>query len=79
MIFVTVIEPRGREIYVNGAYKRPQGPTPTVLVLEPGMHIIQTLNDDNLVDFEGTVPDTPDLGSATVDLTAVIPPKPKDT
>ena len=79
MIFVTVIEPRGRKIYVNGTYKRSQGPTPTVLVLEPGAHVIQTLNDDDLVDFEGDVPDTPDFGDATIDLVAVNPPKPKDT
>lgn len=82
MIFVTVIEPRGREIYVNGVYSQPLGPTPTVVVLEPGAHVVQTLTSGpgkRLVDFEGDVPDTPDLGGATIDLMPVDPPKPQDS
>jgi hypothetical protein len=73
MIFVTVIEPRGREIYVNGVYSRALGPTPTLVMLEPGAHVIQTLmpGPGKRVDFEGDVPDTEDFGSVTIDLTPV--------
>ena len=80
MIFITVIEPRGREIYVNGVYSRPLGPAPTVVVLEPGSHIFQTLTPrpDRLVDFEGEVVDVPELGSEQIDLTPVDPPHPRD-
>jgi hypothetical protein len=77
MIFVTVIEPRGREIYVNGVYSQPVGTTPTLVVLEAGSHIIQTLTG-RLVDFEGEVFNVPDFGSEQIDLAPVVPPRPRD-
>lgn len=81
MIFVTIIEPRGREIYVNGVYDDPRGPTPTLITLNPGSHIFQTLTSGRgrrLVDFEGDVDNVPDWESRTIDLFPVDPPKPKD-
>jgi hypothetical protein len=77
MIFVTVIEPRNREIYVNGVYDDPLGPTPTLITLNAGSHIIETLTSGQLVDFAGAVYDVPELGSETIDLTPVVPPKPR--
>jgi len=80
MIFVTVIEPRQRQIFVNGVYSRPLGPAPTVITLEAGSHIFQTLTPgpgQRLVDFEGEVVDVPDFGNATIDLSPVIPPRSK--
>ena len=71
MIFVTVIEPRNREIYVNGVYDDPLGPSPTVIVLNAGSHIFETLTSGpgpRLVDFAGSVDNVPDLGSETVNL-----------
>jgi hypothetical protein len=83
MIFITVIEPRNREIYINGVYSRPlDRPTPTVVVLEAGSHIFQTLTPgpgERFIDFEGEVVDVPDFGSATIDLSSVVPPRPKGT
>jgi hypothetical protein len=82
MIFVTVIEPRQRQLFVNGIYSRPLGPAPTVITLEPGTHVIQTLTSGpgpRLVDFEGEVVDVPDFGDATIDLSPVVPPRPKDS
>ena len=79
MIFVTVIEPRNREIYINGVYSEPLGPTPTLVVLEAGSHVVQTLMPGRrLVDFEGDVIDIEDFGSATIDLSPVDPPRPRD-
>jgi hypothetical protein len=75
MIFVTVIEPRNREIYVNGIYDDPLGPTPTLITLNAGSHIIETLTSGRLVDFTGAVYNVPELGSETIDLTPVVPPK----
>ena len=78
MIFVTVIEPRNRKIYVNGVYDDPLGPTPTLVTLNAGSHIFETLTSGSrLVDFTGNVYNVPELGSETIDLQPVVPPKPK--
>ena len=78
MIFVTVIEPRNRNIYVNGVYDDPLGPTPTLVTLNAGSHIFETLTSGSqLVDFTGNVYNVPELGSETIDLQPVVPPKPK--
>jgi hypothetical protein len=82
MIFVTVIEPRNREIYANGVYDDPLGPTPTLITLNAGSHIFETLTSGpgpRLVDYTGNVDNVPELGSATIDLQPVVPPKPKGT
>ena len=80
MIFVTVIEPRNREIYVNGVYDDPLGPTPTLVTLNAGSHIFETLTSGSkLVDFTGNVYNVPELGSETIDLQPIVPPKPKGT
>jgi hypothetical protein len=82
MIFVTIIEPRNREIYVNGDYDDPRGPSPTLITLNAGSHIFQTLTPGpgrRLVDFEGSVDDLDDWESKTINLSPVDPPKPKDT
>jgi hypothetical protein len=80
MIFITIIEPRNREIYVNGVYDEPRGPSPTLITLNAGSHIFQTLAPGSgLVDFEGSVDDVTDFGSETIDLSPVKPPKPRDT
>ncbi|CAN5920402.1 hypothetical protein BH11PSE3_BH11PSE3_45480 [soil metagenome] len=82
MIFVTVIEPRNREIYVNGVYSHPLGPTPTLVMLEAGAHIVQMLTPGpgkRLVDFEGEVSDTSDYGNVTIDLAPVEPPRSRDS
>jgi hypothetical protein len=79
MIFVTVIEPRNREIYVNGV-DDPLGPTPTLVTLNAGSHIFETLTSGpgpQLVDYTGNVYNVPELGSETIDLQPVVPPKPK--
>ena len=77
MIFVTVIEPRNREIYVNGVYDDPLGPSPTVIVLNAGSHIFETLTSGpgpRLVEFPpGSVDNVPDLGSETVNLSVSRP------
>jgi hypothetical protein len=78
MIFVTVIEPRNRKIYVNGVYDDPLGPTPTLVTLNAGSHIFETLTSGSkFVDFTGNVYNVPELGSETIDLQPVVPPKPK--
>jgi hypothetical protein len=79
MIFVTVIEPRNRQIYVNGVYDDPLGPTPTLVTLNAGSHIIETLTPGPgpLVDYTGAVFNVPELGSETINLSPVVPPKPK--
>jgi hypothetical protein len=80
MIFITVIEPRNREIYVNGVYNNPLGPTPTLITLNAGSHIFETLTSESgprLVDFAGSVDNVPELGSETINLSPVVPPKPK--
>jgi hypothetical protein len=80
MIFITVIEPRNREIYINGVYDDPLGPTPTLITLNAGSHTFETLTSGpgpGLVDYTGSVDNVPELGSATIDLQPVVPPKPK--
>jgi hypothetical protein len=80
MIFVTIIEPRNRKIYVNGVYDDPLGPTPTLVTLNAGSHIFETLTSGSgtqLVDYTGNVYNVPELGSETIDLQPVVPPKPK--
>jgi hypothetical protein len=81
MIFVTVIEPRNREVYVNGVYDDPLGPTPALITLNAGSHIFETLTTSatgsRLVDFAGAVDNVPDLGSVTIDLSPVVPPVPR--
>ena len=81
MIFITIIEPRNREIYVNGVYDDPLGPTPTLITLNAGSHIFETLTPGlgRLVDYTGSVDNVPELGSETIDLQPVVPPKPKGT
>jgi len=81
MIFITIIEPRNREIYVNGVYDDPLGPTPTLITLNAGSHIFETLTPGpgRLVDNTGSVDNVPELGSETIDLQPVVPPKPKGT
>ena len=80
MIFITVINPRGREFYVNGVYDNPRGPTPSLVTLNDGAHVIETLTSDGkLVDFEGFVDNVSEMGSVTIDLTPVVPPKRKGT
>src|SRR5260370_38984282 len=80
MIFVTVIEPRNREIYVNGVYDDPLGPTPTLVTLNAGSHIFETLTSESgpkLVDFTGSVINVPGLGSETIHLQPPAPPQPR--
>jgi hypothetical protein len=80
MIFVTVINPRGREFYVNGVYDNPRGPTPSLVTLNAGAHVIETLTPDGKrVDFEGFIDNVSDMGSVTIDLSPVVPPKRKGT
>ncbi len=80
MIFITIIEPRNREIYVNGVYDEPRGPSPTVITLNPGSHIFQTLTPGSeLVDYEGSVDGVADWESETISLLPVVPPKPQDS
>jgi hypothetical protein len=81
MIFITIIEPRNREIFVNGVYDDPLGPTPTLITLNAGSHIFETLTSGpgRLVDYTGSVDNVPELGSETIDLQPVVPPKPKGT
>lgn len=80
MIFVTVIEPRGRLIYVDGDYGFPYGPAPTLVTLEAGTHCFQTTTRSGgkgLVDHEHEVVDVPDFDGVTIDLDPVVPAKPK--
>ncbi|WP_395708892.1 hypothetical protein [Reyranella sp.] len=80
MIFVTVIEPRGRLIYVDSDYGEAYGPTPTLVTLDAGTHCIQTTTGSSgkgLVDFENEIFDVPDFDSATINLVPVVPAKPK--
>jgi hypothetical protein len=80
MIFITIIGPRNREIYVNGIYDEPRGPSPTLITLNAGSHIFQTLTPGaGLVDFEGSVDNVEDWQSQTIDLSPVDPPKPQDS
>ena len=78
MIFVTVIEPRNRKIYVNGVYDDPLGPTPTLVTLNAGSHIFETLTSGSTarrlyrqrLQRAGT-------GQRDDRFTPVVPPKPK--
>jgi hypothetical protein len=80
MIFITIIEPRNREIYVNGVYDEPRGPSPTVITLNAGSHVFQTLTPgSSLVDFEGSVDNVDDWQGETINLAPVVPPKPQDS
>jgi hypothetical protein len=79
MIFITVSAPIGRDIYVNGEYAASAGPAPVPLVLNPGSHVFETLATQAgsaVVDYANSVTDVPDLGSFSIALVAVHPPRP---
>ena len=66
--------------YNHGVYDNPLGPTPTLVTLNAGSHIVETLTSGpgpKLVDFAGAVYNVPELGSETINLSPVVPPKPK--
>jgi hypothetical protein len=79
MIFVTVVGPRNREVYINGVYDQPLGPTPTLITLNAGSHIFETLKTSRtgsrLIDYTGAVHNVPELGTITIDLSPVVPPR----
>jgi hypothetical protein len=43
MIFVTVMEPQGREIYINGVYDESIGQAALTTMLEPGAHLFEAV------------------------------------
>jgi len=51
-----------------------------LITLNAGSHIFETLTSGpgpRLVDYTGGVDNVPELGSETIDLQPVVPPKPK--
>lgn len=76
MIFVTVSDPAGREIYVNEVYDQSRGQAPVTIMLDPGSHVFETVisvGADRFVDFDGSVTDVPDLGKVDISLQPVEP------
>jgi hypothetical protein len=76
MIFVTVSEPEGREIYANGVYDQSRGQAAVTLLLDPGSHVFEaviSVGADRFVDFDGEVTDVDDLEKMVVALQPVVP------
>ena len=76
MIIVTVSDPLGREIYVNGVYDESRGSSPKPIMLNPGSHIFETVlsvGADRFVDFEGSVTNVDDMEKVTITLQPVVP------
>ena len=76
MIFVTVMEPQGREIYINGVYDESVGQAALTIMLEEGAHVFEaviSVGADRFVDFAESVNHMPDGQKATIDLQPVIP------
>jgi hypothetical protein len=62
MIFVTVNEPAGRPLYVDGNYDNDEGLIPVTVMLPAGPHLFETLNaatgkPDHRGRTDNTVPD----------------------
>ena len=76
MIFVTVLEPVGREVYANGVYDQSRGQIPVTLFLSPGTHTFEaviSVGPDRFVDFDGQVTDVGDLEKVAIALQPVVP------
>jgi hypothetical protein len=87
MIYVKIIEPRGRKVFINGVYDEKAGTIPCTLALSPGQHIFETLITRGrkiLVDHRACVSETGDNGciqvsdgeTVTIELEPVDPPEP---
>ncbi|HVO02566.1 MAG TPA: PEGA domain-containing protein [Candidatus Cybelea sp.] len=76
MIYITVNQPAGRELYVNGVYDESAGTTPVTVVLPAGTHKFETLTPGHAVDFRQRVTNVPNGTKETIALTAVSPPEP---
>ena len=74
MIVVIVHSPANRDIFVNGDYDAPRAVSPEEIVLSPGAHKFETLDDDRRVDFRGEIPDDgSDNRKFIIDLDEVVP------
>lgn len=76
MIFVTVTDPVGREIYANGVYDQSRGQAPVTIMLDPGSHLFEaviSVGADRFVDYDGEVTDVDDLEKVTIALQPVVP------
>jgi hypothetical protein len=53
MIFVTVNEPAGRALYVDGNYANDEGLIPVTVMAPAGPHLFETLDAASKPDYRG--------------------------
>jgi hypothetical protein len=58
MIFVTVNEPAGRALYVDGNYANDEGLIPVTVMIPAGPHLFETLNASSKPDYRGRTDNT---------------------
>jgi len=77
MIFIKVVGPVGRDVYINRSYDEPIGTTVLTFDVESAPTLIETLNAADQVDFRGRVEHAAPGALVVITLTAVVPPQPK--
>ena len=80
MIFVTVIEPRNRRDLCQRCLRRSARPDADIGHSQRGLAYYRDVDagaGPELVDYTGAVYNVPELGSETINLSPVVPPKPK--
>jgi hypothetical protein len=73
MVLISVSKPKRRLIYIDGVYDADWGLSPGPFDLEPGPHLIETVNGQSEIDYRTEVAGSSD---EEVDLNRVEPPEP---
>jgi hypothetical protein len=74
MIFVTVNEPAGRALFVDGNYANDEGLVPVTVMLPAGPHLFETLDAAAKPDHRGRTDNTvPDGTGVTIALAKLNP------
>jgi hypothetical protein len=73
---VSVAQPEGRDVYVDGVYDEAAEKIPFTFMLQAGSHKFETLNANRAVDFRGRVTDLPNGSDVSISLVPVNPPEP---
>jgi hypothetical protein len=76
MIYVTVNQPAGRDLYINGVYDDVVGSIPLTVPLDSGPCLFETLNDKHAIDFRSRVGNVADGTVIPISLRPVNPPEP---
>jgi hypothetical protein len=77
MIFIKVVGPVGRDVYINRSYDAPIGTTVLTFDVESAPTLIETLNAADQIDFRGKVEHAAPGAMVTITLKAVVPPEAK--